>query len=133
MKRFAVCALTIAVLLSLCACRIVDEALTDKSKLASMELTDGGTLLWGDKVYAFYGMIPDDSVIGEWFGRIENQDYMRVYLCENQEPKKWLIVLDSTTMGTYALYKESAVTDIPDRYYEKSWDNIANESTSDAD
>lgn len=90
-----------------------------------MQWNDNSELTWSNKVYTSYGPIPNDGVIGKWFGRVEGEDYSRIYACKNQQTEHWLIYLDSTVMGTYCLYKEKSVTDIPEDFAENSWEKIA--------
>jgi len=74
-----------------------------------------GCLIWQDKTYEVYGFVNPD-LIGDWFGTIENEKYMRVYPCDGQKPEEWLIVLDSDLMGSYRLFKETSVTEIPEGF-----------------
>lgn len=109
--------LILALSLSFVSCRSIDEFFTDKSKLQELSFIEGDKLylIFRETEYEFYGSI-DSKLIGDWFGMIENEKYMRVYRCEGQKPEEWLIVLDSTTMGTYTLYKEVSATVVPDGF-----------------
>ena len=92
-----------------------------KSKLQEMSFPDEewSALLWQDKVYKSYG-IPDSGLIGGVFGKIENEKYVHVHLCNGQRPEEWLIIVQSGVMGWHALYKEESVTEIPEGF--EAWD-----------
>jgi len=117
MKKILMFILIISFSLVLTSCQAIDKFFTDKSKLQELSFTEeeGLYLILQDKEYEFYGSA-DSELIGDWFGTIENEEYMRVYLCDGQEPEEWIIVLDSTMMGTYTLYKEVSVTEIPEEF-----------------
>lgn len=117
MKKILMFTLILALSLSLISCQSVDDFFTDKSKLQELSFLDEDYqyLIWGDKTYEPYGT-PDFSLIGDWFGTIEDQKYMRVYLCDGQNPEEWLIILYSDLMGSYMLFKEAFVVEIPEEF-----------------
>jgi len=119
MKKILMFTLIVALFLLLMSCQSIDEFFTDKSKLQELSFLDEGRgyLIWQDKTYEVFGFVdPDSDLIDDLFGTIENEKYTRVYLCNGQKPEEWLIVLDSDLMGSYRLFKEASVTEIPEEF-----------------
>lgn len=118
MKKILVFTLIIILSLTLVSCRPIDEFFTDKSKLEELSFIQGDgekrdLLIWQDKEYEPY-KTADSRLKGGWFGIIKNEEAMRVYFCNEQNPEEWLVVLGSTFMGGYVLYKEVSITEIPE-------------------
>jgi hypothetical protein len=104
----------ISLLLFFCGCQTIEETFTNKANLEVMTITDDSNrdIMWNGMTFSAYGLA-NESLRGDWFGIIENEKYMRVYLCEGEDPNEWLIVIYSTSMGAYILYKEENVATIP--------------------
>jgi hypothetical protein len=85
-------------------------------------------LLWKDKRYTSYGRV-ENRMVGRHFGFIDGDKYRstRVYICTGQETRDFLIVLDSTLMGSYSLYKNEALEIIPERFKAMSWEFASSE------
>ena len=117
MKKILIAVLIIVLFLGFVFWKFDVGFFIGKPKLQEMSFTaDGGaTLIWQDRNYKPYG-IPDSVLIGDAFGKVKNEKYMRVYLCWDQDPEEWLILVYSTVMSEYMLYKEESVTEIPDGF-----------------
>ena len=122
MKKILIAVLIIVLFLGFVLWKFDVGFFTGKSKLQEMSFVRGESediLIWQDREYKSYGA-SGFAERGALFGKVKNEKYMRVYICGDQEPEGWLILVYSNVMPEAALFKAESVTEIPDGF--EAWD-----------
>lgn len=104
-KIFIFAIIALAVLLCACSQRSVENMTTENG--------DGyEAIVWGNKTYVPYGALSAYGERGKQIGIIDGDKTYRVYECKGYSSEEWIV--SALPHDPAMLYREIAVTDIPD-------------------